>query len=106
MKLIDADALKQEILTYMPERSEVFLIVDNQPEVISFVRNEKANMNEIDIIELEQVLAHCASYADCEGCPFDFMEDHGDACYHKMAEMSLDYINMLKEKISKYAKGE
>jgi len=34
MKLIDADALKQAILSTMPERSEVLLIVDNQPEGI------------------------------------------------------------------------
>ena len=32
MKLIDADALKRAILSMMPERSEVLLIVDNQPE--------------------------------------------------------------------------
>ena len=34
MKLIDADALRQAILSTMPERSEVLLIVDNQPEGI------------------------------------------------------------------------
>ena len=34
MTLIDADALKQAILSIMPERSEVLLIVDNQPEGI------------------------------------------------------------------------
>lgn len=34
MRLIDADALKQAILSIMPERSEVLLIVDNQPEGI------------------------------------------------------------------------
>ena len=34
MKLIDADALKQAILTTMPERSEVLLIVDNQPDAV------------------------------------------------------------------------
>lgn len=34
MRLIDADALKQAILTTMPERSEVLLIVDNQPEAV------------------------------------------------------------------------
>lgn len=62
-------------------------------------------LNEVDVIELEEVLRHCGSYEDCAGCPFEWMEDHGDACYRKMAEMSLDYINMLKEKISKYAKG-
>lgn len=32
MKLIDADALKQAILSIMPERSEVLLIVENQPD--------------------------------------------------------------------------
>lgn len=32
--LIDSERLKQAILTIMPERSEVLLIVDNQPEVI------------------------------------------------------------------------
>ena len=60
-------------------------------------------MNEVDIIELEQVLAHCVSY-NCDGCPFDWMEDHGEACYRAMAVSSLTYISMLKEKISKYAK--
>lgn len=30
--LIDSDRLRQSILTTMPERSEVLLIVDNQPE--------------------------------------------------------------------------
>ena len=35
MKLIDADALRQAILSIMPERSEVLLIVDNQPEVVT-----------------------------------------------------------------------
>lgn len=34
MKLIDADTLKQAILSIMPERSEVLLIVDNQPEAV------------------------------------------------------------------------
>lgn len=52
-------------------------------------------MDEVDIIELEQVLDHCVSY-NCDGCPFDWMEDHGDACYRAMAESSLNYINMLK----------
>lgn len=32
--LIDSDRLRQAILTTMPERSEVLLIVDNQPEGI------------------------------------------------------------------------
>ena len=32
--LIDSEKLKQAILTTMPERSEVLLIVDNQPEGI------------------------------------------------------------------------
>jgi hypothetical protein len=32
--LIDSEKLKQAILTYMPERSEVLLIVDNQPEAV------------------------------------------------------------------------
>lgn len=32
--LIDSDKLKQAILSMMPERSEVILIVDNQPEGI------------------------------------------------------------------------
>lgn len=35
MKLIDADALRQAILSMMPERSEVLLIVDNQPEAVT-----------------------------------------------------------------------
>lgn len=30
--LIDSEKLKQAVLTIMPERSEVLLIVDNQPE--------------------------------------------------------------------------
>lgn len=34
MRLIDADALRQAILSTMPERSEVLLIVDNHPEGI------------------------------------------------------------------------
>lgn len=34
MKLIDADALRQAILSTMPERSEVLLIVDNQPDAV------------------------------------------------------------------------
>lgn len=34
MRLIDADALRQAVLSMMPERSEVLLIVDNQPEGI------------------------------------------------------------------------
>lgn len=32
--LIDSEKLKQAILSIMPERSEVLLIVDNQPEGI------------------------------------------------------------------------
>ena len=32
--LIDSEKLKQSILSIMPERSEVLLIVDNQPEGI------------------------------------------------------------------------
>ncbi len=33
--LIDSETLKHAILTTMPERSEVLLIVDNQPEVVA-----------------------------------------------------------------------
>ena len=32
--LIDSERLKQAILTTMPERSEVLLIVDNQPDAV------------------------------------------------------------------------
>ena len=32
--LIDSEKLKQAILTTMPERSEVLLIVDNQPDAV------------------------------------------------------------------------
>lgn len=32
--LIDSEKLKQAILTFMPERSEVLLIVDNQPDAV------------------------------------------------------------------------
>lgn len=47
MKLIDADALRQAILSIMPERSEVLLIVDNQPEksveeIEAFLREKRA----------------------------------------------------------------
>ena len=41
MKLIDVDVLKQAIVTYMPERSEVLLIVDNQPEEVVRCKNCK-----------------------------------------------------------------
>ncbi len=39
MRLIDADALRQAILSMMPERSEVLLIVDNQPEAVVRCKN-------------------------------------------------------------------
>ena len=32
--LIDSERLKQDIFTFMPERSEVLLIVDNQPDAV------------------------------------------------------------------------
>ena len=41
MKLIDVDVLKQAILTYMPERSEVLCIVNNQPEAVVPCKNCK-----------------------------------------------------------------
>ena len=34
MRLIDADALKAEIATIMPSRTEVFLVVDKMPDAI------------------------------------------------------------------------
>lgn len=51
MKLIDADALRQAILSTMPERSEVLLIVDNQPEksveeIEAFLREKEPFMFE------------------------------------------------------------
>lgn len=39
--LIDSEKLKQAVLTIMPERSEVLLIVDNQPEGIVRCKNCK-----------------------------------------------------------------
>lgn len=34
MRLIDSDALKCEIATIMPSRTEVFLVVDKMPDAI------------------------------------------------------------------------
>ena len=42
MKLIDADRLRQAILTIMPERSEVLLVVDAQPDVFSLLNEQRA----------------------------------------------------------------
>lgn len=44
--LIDSDRLRQAILTTMPERSEVLLIVDNQPEGV--VRCKDCDNRECD----------------------------------------------------------
>jgi len=44
--LIDSEKLKQDIFTFMPERSEVLLIVDNQPEAV--VRCKDCDNRECD----------------------------------------------------------
>jgi hypothetical protein len=42
MTLIDADRLKQAILTIMPERSEVLLVIDEQPDIFALLKGQKA----------------------------------------------------------------
>ena len=51
MKLIDADALRQAILSIMPERSEVLLIVDNQPDAIALLKEQEAKLLTFDEVK-------------------------------------------------------
>lgn len=66
--LIDSEKLKQAVLTIMPERSEVLLIVDNQPEAVVPCKNCKHRPTKN--LELEQIL----DFPDCV-CPCQNMDD-------------------------------
>lgn len=88
MKLIDADALRQEILSIMPERSEVLLIVDNQPE-IERLQPKKGHweMKEdpFGLFDEIPVCSECGCTNDmrkktefCEHCGADMREGDGD----------------------------
>lgn len=57
-------------------------------------------MKPADIQQLKEVLLHCRVYPECNGCPYDFMEDHGELCYPVMAKYAYEYIRMLEDKIN------
>ena len=58
--------------------------------------------NTPEIKQLEKVLAYCSSGCDCDKCDFNWMEDHGMACYRVCAKASIDYINALKDVLDTY----
>lgn len=58
--------------------------------------------NAPEIKQLEKVLDHCGGSGDCDKCDFNWMEDHGIACYREVAKASIHYIKALKEVIDTY----
>ena len=58
--------------------------------------------NKPEIKQLERVLDHCGNGCNCDECEFDWMEDHGIACYRVCAKNSIDYIKALKAVIDTY----
>ena len=68
--LIDSETLKQAILTFMPERSEVLLIVDNQPEAV--VRCKDCKHRPTKNLELEQILEFPDGVCPCQNPDDDY----------------------------------
>ena len=58
--------------------------------------------NKQEIKQLEKVLDHCGGYGNCDKCEFNWMEDHGIACYRVVAKNSAEYIKALKQVINTY----
>jgi len=73
MKLIDADALRQAILSTMPERSEVLLIVDSQPEI---ERIQPKTVNPVKPLDVDDDYTYLCD--SCKGELFcgDVLRDH------------------------------
>ena len=58
--------------------------------------------NAPEIKQLEKVLDHCGGSGDCDKCDFNWMEEHGIACYREVAKASMYYIKALKELVEAY----
>lgn len=59
-------------------------------------------MTDADVKQIKDVLRCCQVAPECDKCPYDWMEDHGELCYPVMAREAIKYINLLERRLKEH----